>query len=121
MEKINQNETEHCIELQNKSAFEILSLIGKPIYAIRNYHKGSNHRNFYISTMIIKNIIFSQDGIWFDTGRREIIHESELGHRFNLDNEKIKETLEYVKSQQSNKISEIFEMHFIDYEKLFTR
>lgn len=97
---------------------ELLSAIGKPIYAIRNYHKGSNHRNFYIATMEIRNIILSKNGIWIDTGY-EIFNESELGHRFNMDKLQIEKTLDNVKKQPSNKISEIFKMNVIDSEDLF--
>lgn len=96
-------------EIRKMNVEEILSLIGKEIYAIRNHHKGNNRRNFYISTLNIKNIIISNDGIWIDTGF-EIFHEEELGHRFNLNINEIKDKLEYVKNQEFNNISQIFKV-----------
>lgn len=88
---------------------DLLLLINEPVYAIRNYHKDSNTKNFYISTMKIQNILISKDGVWVDTGQ-EIFHESELGNRFNLNKEEAQNMLEYAKHLKSNKISEIFTM-----------
>lgn len=116
MEKVNESQTIQCNNLWGMNATELVSLIGKPIYAIRNNHRGSNHRNFYIATWEIQNIIVSCEGIWIDTGW-EIFHESELGNRFNLDKKEIQEKLKYVKGQSLNNISEIFkvrEKHVID-------
>jgi len=113
VENINENQLKQTINIHGMSTLELLSLIGKSIYAIRNFHKGNNHRNFYISTMEINNITLSQDGIWFDTGI-EIFNESELGNRFSLDKEEIQNTLEKVKRQTLNNITEIFQTNVIE-------
>lgn len=93
----------------------LFSLIGKSVYVIRNFHKGSNTRNFYIAEWKIENIIITKDGLWFNTGF-EIFHESELGHRYSFDKLEIKKTLEYIKSQPYNKISKLFNIKITNIE-----
>lgn len=120
MKQAKENERTESCNIREMSARELISLIGKPVYAIRNYHTNTNRRNFYVSTWEISNIIFSQDGVWIDTGF-EIFHESELGNRFSFNREEIEKTLAFVRSQSLNNISQIFKIHVIDRDRLLTR